>query len=147
MSVHNWHEAFDKFWPEHLKISKFCTLTGCFWPKYTFELKKVSRSYVWWHWILIQHLKENWLVLSKMTWGIIANFHQSMFESLKIGTLMGSFIQSRNYTSLKFTGEFCVMTMKNYTKFKQELTCQLKIDMRNLTNFDTSTRKSQKFAL
>ena len=77
----------------------------------------------------------------------LANFHQSMFESLKIGSLMGSFIQSRNYTSLKFTGEFCVMTMKNDTKFEQELTCQFKIDMRNLTYFDPSTRKSQKFAL
>ena len=39
------------------------------------------------------------------------------------------------------------MTMKNYTKFEQELTCQLKIDMMNLTNFDPSTRKSQKLAL
>ena len=38
--------------------------------------------------------------------------------------------------SLKFTGEFCAMTMKNDTKFEQELTCQFKIDMTNLTNFD-----------
>ena len=45
--------------------------------------------------------------------------------------------------SLKFTGEFCVMTMKNDAKFEEELTCQFKIDMRNLTNFDPSTRKSQ----
>ena len=45
--------------------------------------------------------------------------------------------------SLKFTGELCVMTMKNDAKFKEELTCQFKIDMRNLTNFDPSTRKSQ----
>ena len=28
------------------------------------------------------------------------------------------------------------MTMKNDTKFEQELTCQFKIDMTNLTNFD-----------
>ena len=42
---------------------------------------------------------------------------------------------------------FCVMSMKNDTKFEEELTCQFKIDMRNLTNFDPSTRKSQKFAL
>ena len=45
--------------------------------------------------------------------------------------------------SLKFTGEFCVMTMKNDTKFEEELTCQFKTDMRNLANFDPSTRKSQ----
>ena len=49
--------------------------------------------------------------------------------------------------SSKFTEEICVMTMKNDTKFEEELTCQFKIDMRNLTNFDRSTRKSQKFAL
>ena len=45
--------------------------------------------------------------------------------------------------SLKFTGELCVMTMKNDAKFEEELTCQFKIDMRNLTNFDLSTQKSQ----
>ena len=40
LSVENWHEEFDKFWPEHLEILKNCTLMGCFWPKYTmFELK------------------------------------------------------------------------------------------------------------
>ena len=77
----------------------------------------------------------------------LANFHHSMFESLKIGTLMGSFQLSRKLMSSKFTGECCVMTMKNDTKFEEELTCQFKIDMRNLTNFDSSTQKSQKFTL
>ena len=49
--------------------------------------------------------------------------------------------------SLKFTGELCVMTMKNDAKIEEELTCQFKIDLRNLTNLDPSTQKSQKFAL
>ena len=49
--------------------------------------------------------------------------------------------------SLKFTGKLFVMTMKNDAKFEEELTCQFKTDMRNLTKFDPSTRKSQKFAL
>ena len=35
-SVQNWHEEFDEFWPGHLKISKICTLLGCFWPKQIF---------------------------------------------------------------------------------------------------------------
>ena len=35
------------------------------------------------------------------------------------------------------------MTLKNDSKFEEESTCQFKADMRNLTNFDTSTRKSQ----
>ena len=49
--------------------------------------------------------------------------------------------------SLKFTGELCVMTMKNDARFEEELTCQFKIDMRNLINFDLSTQKTQKITL
>ena len=49
--------------------------------------------------------------------------------------------------SLKFTVELCVMTMKIDTKIEEELTCHFKSDMRNLTNFDASTRKSKKIAL
>ena len=39
------------------------------------------------------------------------------------------------------------MTMKNDTKIEEELTCHFKIDMRNFTNFDPSTRKSKTFVL
>ena len=39
------------------------------------------------------------------------------------------------------------MTMKNGAKFEAELTCQFKIEMRNQTNFASSTRRPQKFAL
>ena len=49
--------------------------------------------------------------------------------------------------SLMFTDELCVMTMKNDAKFEEALACHFEIDMRNLTNFDPSTRKSQNFAL
>ena len=65
----------------------------------------------------------------------------------KLGLLLGPFIQSRKCMSLKFTGELCVMTMKNDGKFEEELTCQFKIEMRKLTNFDPSTRKTQKITL
>ena len=46
--------------------------------------------------------------------------------------------------SVKFTGELYVMTIRNDAKSKEELTCQFKIDMRNLTNFDPSTSKISK---
>ena len=142
---------------------------------YNVWAKKVQRSYVWLHSRLIQSLKENWLLFPKLSKSIeelclmalyidakfegkmtcafrndvrnLANFHQSMFGSLKMELWWDPFIQSRKCISLRFTGEFCVMTMKNHTKFEEELTCQFKIDMRNLTNFDLSTQKSQKFAL
>ena len=35
------------------------------------------------------------------------------------------------------------MTMKNNSKFEEDLTCQFKIDMGNLMIFDSSTQKSQ----
>ena len=79
----------------------------------------------------------------------LANFHQSMFELKveKLGLSWDPFIQSRTFISSKFTGEYCVMTMKKDTKSEEELTCQFKIDMRNLTNIGLSTQKSQKGAL
>ena len=46
--------------------------------------------------------------------------------------------------SSKFTGDLFVIRVKNDAKFEEDLTCQFKIDMRNLTNFDPNTRKSQK---
>ena len=39
------------------------------------------------------------------------------------------------------------MTKKNDAKSEEELTCRLKIDIRKLTNVNSSTQKSQKFAL
>ena len=71
LSVQNLHEEFNKFWSEPSKISKICTLVDCFWPKYImFELKKyrglMFNSTEYWS----KKLKENWLVLSKLTWGI-----------------------------------------------------------------------------
>ena len=54
------------------------------WPK------KVQRSYLSWHWRVMQNLKKNWLVVWKMTWGIWQIFTRAL-KSIKIGTLMGSF--------------------------------------------------------
>ena len=47
--------------------------------EYNLCAKKTQRTYVWWHWILMQSLKENWLVLSEMTWRI----RQIFFLGLK----------------------------------------------------------------
>ena len=48
--------------------------------------------------------------------------------------------------NLKFTEELCVRTMKNDTKFEEQLTCHFKNDMKKKTNFDPSTQKYKKFA-
>ena len=67
-----------------------------------------------------------------------------MFERLKIATFIGLlYPKCRKSISLKFLGELCVKTMKNDARFEEELTCHFKINMRNLTNFDPSTQKTE----
>ena len=102
--------------------------------------KKVQGSYAWWHWILMQNLKENWHEEFR-------KFSPEHLEVSKLGLWRNSFAQSWKYMSLKFTGELCVMTMKNDAKIDKELTCRFKIDVRTLKNFDPSTWKCQTFAL
>ena len=60
---------------------------------------------------------------------------------------MRSFCPKYKMHELKFTGELCVVTLKNNEKFEEELTCQCKIAMRNVRNCDLSTQKPQEFAL
>ena len=60
LSVQNWLEEFDKFWPEHSKFSKICTLMGCFWPEYIIlELKR--------YWGVIFDCTEDWYQIWKKT--------------------------------------------------------------------------------
>ena len=64
MLFQNWHEDFDL----SSRKSQNLRFNGLFLTKvYNVWAKKVQRSYVWWHWRLMQNLKENWLVLSIMT--------------------------------------------------------------------------------
>ena len=91
LSVQNWHEEVDGFWPEHSEISKNYTLMGCFWPKYImFELKKYRG--------VMFDGTEYWCKIWRKTdfafkndTRSLANSHQNTFKSLKIGTLMGYF--------------------------------------------------------
>ena len=58
-----------------------------------------------------------------------------------------SFAQSRKRMNYKLTEEFKVMTPKNDEKSEEQLSGCFKIDIRNFTNFDSRTLKSQKFTL
>ena len=52
----------------------------------------------------------------------LANFHQGTTSKVsKLGLWWDPFIQSRKYTSLKFTGDLRVITMKNDAKTELEL--------------------------
>ena len=66
---------------------------------YNVWAKKVQRSYVWWHWRLMQNLKENWLVLSKMTWGIWQIFvHRMKNSNFILESKMAELNQNKNST-------------------------------------------------
>ena len=60
LSFQNWHKEFDKFWPEHSKVSKIFILMGSFWAKYIlFELKKYRG--------VIFHDNEEWCKIWRKT--------------------------------------------------------------------------------
>ena len=64
------------------------------WPKI------VQRSYLTWHWRVMQNLKKNWLVVWKMTWGIWQILIRTL-ESVKIWTLIGSLCPKKKMHELK----------------------------------------------
>ena len=47
--------------------------------------------------------------------------------------------------SLKLAGDFFVKALKNDAKFEEESTCEFKVDMRNLTNFELENLKNLHF--
>ena len=112
MSVQNWHEEFDEFWSEYLKISKMCTLMGYFWPKYImFELKKYRG--------VIFHDTEEWCKIWRKTDLWFGKWHEEFgkfspehSKVSKLGLWWDPFIQSRKCKSLNFTGGLCITTKK-----------------------------------
>ena len=88
-------------------------------------------------------MKRNWLVTSKLTWGIWHTLTRAL-ESLK-KFHFNVLLLSKVYISWakKSTEELSFMKLNRYTKFGEESTCRFKIAIRNLTNFDLSTRKFQ----
>ena len=60
----------------HFDWSLLCKVYNV-WPK------KVQRSYLSWHWRVMQNLKKNWLVAWKITWGIWQIFIKTL-ESVTV---------------------------------------------------------------
>ena len=139
----NWLEEFNKFWSKHSKFSKICTLMGCFSPKYIkIELRKYRE--------IMFDGTQDWYKVWRKTDLCFQKWHEKFdrfspehLKVSKLGLLWHLLVQSWKFLHLTFTGDLFVMTIKNDTTSGEELTCQFKTDMRNLTNFDRSTQKSQ----
>ena len=80
---------------ENLKNLHF---NGLFLIKvYNVWTKEVQRRYIWWHWRLMQNLKENWFVLSKMTWRICQIFvHRLKNSNFILESKMAELNQNKN---------------------------------------------------
>ena len=100
---------------------------------------RIEKSYVSWHWRVMQSLKKNWLLVPKMTWGIWWILKWAV-ASLKICTFMYYFCRKYIMLEPKSTEELCVITLTNDAKFEKKLTCTLKKRMRNLANFDPAVK-------
>ena len=142
MLFQKWQELLN-FDPSPQKSQKFAlwyVLSSNVWPK------KSSR--------VIFHDTREWCKIWRKTDFCFQKWHEEFAkfspEQLKVskfGLWWNYFVQSWKRTSLRFTGELCVMRMKKGAKTEEELTSQFKTDMNNLTSFDSSTQKAQKFAL
>ena len=130
-----------------VKILKQLCFNGLVVTKeYNIYAKKVQRSYLSWHSRVMPNFEKTDLWCEK--WHEkCGKFSPEHLQVSKLGLWWVSCVLNRKCMSLKFTEELCVMSMKNNAEFEEELTCHFKTDMRNLTNFDSSTRKSKKIAL
>ena len=110
---------------------------------YKISGKKVQRSYLPWYWRVVQNLKKNRFVVSKMTriWWILI----SALKSLKNWTLIDPFPIGRakyiTFDLKKYRG--VIFHDNEESKFEEKLTCGLGNNMSNMENFHQSTRKSQ----
>ena len=137
-------QKFGEFWSEDsgLKNLHFNVSLSC---KYiTFDLKKYGGVIFHETEELCKIWRKNdlWFGQWHDEFGKFSPDHSKVS---KLGLLWNPFIQKRKYMSLKFTEELNVMTMKNDAKFKKELTCHFKTDIRNSTNFDPTNFKNVYF--
>ena len=143
-SFQDWHEEFNKFWPKDWKISKVCTLLGCFWPKCIMYQRSLAnfhesnrKSQNWDFTGIILCKVENAWALTNLT-RVLENRKNVNFHCFWPKYIT---FELRRYRGAIFNGT------EYYAKFEGKLTCAFKNGMRNLAIFDPSTQKSPIFAL
>ena len=143
----NWHEEYGKFSPEQLNVSKL----AYWWDPLIQSRKSGSLNST----EKLCHDIEEWckiwrgIDLSFQNWHKEFNeFWPEYLKVPKIFILMCPFWAKYVLFVLKiYREELPLMKLKRNTKFGEESTCLLKIGIRNLSNFDLSSRKSQRFSL
>ena len=102
-------------------------LMGSFCRKHKVLDEKVQKSYLSWHWRVMQSLKKSWL----LTLGFMTN-------------LVNFNASSRNFENLHFDVLLLSIACKvSAKKVEEKLTFCLKNQMRNLMNFYSNSEKSE----
>ena len=147
LSFQNWHEKFEEFWPEHLKVSKIFILMCSFWAKYIFFELKQYRG------IIFHETEEGYKIGEesscrfKIDIRILKKFDPSTRKSQKIFILMSSFWAKYILFELKKYRGIIFHESEEACKIWRGIDFSFQTGIRNLTKFDPSTRKSQKFSL
>ena len=133
-------------WQIFSRALKIGILMGCFNPnmkKYEFKIQRGVICHD------NEELHKIWrgTDLSFQSWHEeFDKFWSEHLKGSKIFILMCSFWAKYILFELKSAEELSLMKLNRDTKFGQESSCHFKIGIRNLTNFDLSTQKSQKFS-
>ena len=101
---------------------------------YKVSVKKVHKSYLSWHWRLMQSLKKNWLVVSNMTWGIWWIFTQPL-KSLKIPFDGLFFSKVFNVWAKKIQRSYLSWHWTAMQNLNKAWTCGFKNGIMNWVNF------------
>ena len=133
----NWHEEFDKFWPELSKVMKGFPLLGSFWAKHILsELRKYRR--------VIFHNTEFGEKLTccfKIDKGNLTNFEPEHSKVSKICTLMGSFWPKYIMFELKKYRGVMFDSTEGCCKIWRKVICVFKNDKKNLAIFPSQAEK------
>ena len=133
---------FVNYHPITQKVQNSAAM-GYFCPKYLkFELKKIRKSYLSWHWTMISNLNKPWPCGFKNGLRNWVNFHYSTQKSEKLcidGLLLS---KGCNASARKLQRDYVSWHWKVYNaKVKGKLTCGFKNAIRNLANFRASRQK------
>ena len=91
-----------------------------------FMSSKLCVSFVSWQWIMIQNLKRNWLVNSKLTWGIWWILTQALENPKNLHFNRLLLTKVCNAWAKKSIEELCLMALKLMQNLKETGLCFLK---------------------
>ena len=124
LSFQNWHEQFGKFSPEHVWKSRNWDFDGILLSKVeNVWAQQLQGSFLSWQWRMIPNLQRNWLVSSKLTWGIWQILTRALenFKNLHFNWLL--LTKVFNVWAKKSLENFCMMALKIDAKFEGKLSC------------------------